>query len=81
MLRDKNGGQHRRNSSRIKLYQEKLDPTEDIQNDRQPDGVTKSKEEPSKASQPLPEQRTEVKRNPLHYISDFLTIAKHTYKQ
>ena len=78
VLRDKNGTQHRRNSSHVKCCQENLDPEDNIKNDRQQDEVTKDKEVNSQATQPETQQstadernllrRSEKKRNPPDYL-------------
>ncbi|CAB4032818.1 Phosphonoacetaldehyde hydrolase [Paramuricea clavata] len=58
VLKDKNGTQHRRNSSHVKLYQEIPDPEEEIQSDRKHDRQTESREENTEATQTETNQNT-----------------------
>ncbi|CAB4006724.1 Transposon Tf2-9 poly [Paramuricea clavata] len=58
VLKDKNGTQHRRNSSHVKLYQEIPDPEEEIQSDRKHDRQTESREENTEATQTETNQST-----------------------
>lgn len=58
VLKDKNGTQHRRNSSHVKLYQEIPDPEEEIQSDRKHDRQMESREENTEATQTETNQST-----------------------
>lgn len=72
VLKDKDGVQHRRNSSHVKLYQEEPDPEEDIQSDHKRNGETENRAEDPEVIQPAdernPPRRSERKRNPPDYL-------------
>ncbi|CAB4026142.1 Transposon Tf2-9 poly [Paramuricea clavata] len=58
VLKDKNGTQHRRNSSHVKLYQQIPDPEEEIQSARKHDRQTEIREENTEATQTETNQST-----------------------
>ena len=77
VLKDKNGLQHRRNSSHVKLYRENPEVEEEIHSDTKTNEATTPREDNTDIVQPEthpktadenPQRRSERKRNPPDYF-------------